>query len=35
MDIIYTTEALYPSHSFTKLVIFKNHVGINKGLIFL
>ena len=23
MDIIYTTEALYPSHSFTKHVIFK------------
>lgn len=34
MSIIYTTEALYPSHSFTD-IIFKNHVGINKELVLL
>jgi len=34
MSTTYTTEALYPSHSFTDL-IFKNHAGINKGLVFL
>jgi len=33
--IIYTTEALYPSHSFTKLIISKNHVGISRELLFL
>jgi hypothetical protein len=34
MNIIYTNEVLYPSHSFTD-IIFKKHVGINKGLVFL
>jgi hypothetical protein len=34
MSTNYTTEALYPSHSFTDL-IFKNHAGINKGFVFL